>query len=260
MPDDAATHSYLKPLIRVLHVEDSRTDIILIKSILKKIPTHKFDVVSVDSLEEAVNELKKSEPDVILLDLTVTDSSGIETVERMRDAAPLSPIVVTTGNDSQLLVQTAMRKGAQDYLFKNNINQDVLNRAICNAIDRKIAENENEERRLTLEAILGGAVVGYWDWDIDHASMYISPEIKKALGYEDDELENNPGVWQQHVHPQDQDMVINNFKEHVSSRGELLYEHIARLKHKDGHYIAMGCRGQVIKWDESMRALRIVGC
>ena len=260
MSDDPTVHSYLMPNIRVLHVEDSRTDTILIHSILKNIRTHKFNVAAVESLADAIQEVKKNRPDVILLDLTVKDSSGIDTVVRMRDAAPLIPIVITTGNDSQLLVQTAMRKGAQDYLFKNSINQETLNRAICNAIDRKIAANENNEKRLLLETIMGSVVISYWDWNIKHTSMQISAGLREKLGYSENEFESSPSTLQALMHPDDRERVIHHFKEHIESHGEVPYEYIVRFNHKDGSYISVGCRGAAVEWDSNGNAARMVGC
>ena len=260
MADDPNVHSYLMPNIRVLHVEDSRTDTILIHSILKNIRTHTFNVAAVDSLADAVQEVKKGRPDVILLDLTVKDSSGIDTVVKMRDAAPLTPIVITTANDSQLLVQTAMRKGAQDYLFKNSINQETLNRAICNAIDRKISANENNEKRLLLETIMGSVVISYWDWDIKNTSLQISAGLREKLGYSENEFDSSPSTLQALMHPDDRDHVIHIFKEHIESHGETPYEYIVRFNHKDGSYISVGCRGAAVEWDNSGNAARMVGC
>lgn len=252
-------HSYLQPQIRVLHVEDNRTDAVFIQSLLKKIPTHEFVTATVASLGEAFLELKQFHPDVILLDLTVEDSTGISTVERMRDAAPQSPIVITSGNDSQLIAQTAIRKGAQDYLFKNQINRDVLNRAICNAIDRKLIANKNDEKHRILEAVMGSNVINYWDWDIKGDIQYISPGLKKMLGYGEGDAEEKTAQSYKLVYPDDEKRVLNAFRDHVDSNGNVPYEYIARYLHKDGSVHWVACSGKVIEWDKGGQPVRMVG-
>lgn len=260
MADKKILHSYLKPRIDVLHVEDDRTHALFMHSVLDNIPTHEFSVATVTSLASAARAISRREPDLILLDLTVEDSSGIETLDRMRGIAPLIPIVITTGNDSQLVAQTAVRRGAQDYLFKNNINQDILNRTICNAIDRKIAENENHEKKQILDTVMESRFVGRWDWQIDEKKRYLSSGLKEMLGFSDTELGDNAKDLQDLIHPDDEERVIDNFRAHVDSRGNKPYEHLVRFQHKDGSYHWFGCRGSVIDWNKKGQPKRMIGC
>lgn len=260
MSEKKVLHSYLKPRIDVLHVEDDRTHALFMHSVLENIPTHDFSVATVTSLSAAARAISRKAPDLILLDLTVEDSSGIETLDRMRGIAPLIPIVITTGNDSQLVAQTAVRRGAQDYLFKNNINQDILNRTICNAIDRKIAENENHEKKQILDSVMESRFVGRWDWQIEEKRRYLSSGLKEMLGYSESELGDNAKDLQDLIHPDDEERVIGNFRLHVDSKGKRPYEHLARFLHKDGTYHWLGCRGSVITWNNKGRPSRMVGC
>ena len=259
MPESSDINSYLKPKIRVLHVEDNRTDAVYIHSLLNKIPTHEFLVSTVVSLKDAAIELKKFLPDVILLDLTIEDSTGITTVERMREAAPSSAIVITSGNDSQLLAQTAIRKGAQDYLFKNQINKNVLNRAICNAIDRKTIANKNDEKHQILEAIMASDVMSYWDWNIKGNVMYMSPGLKKMLGYAEDEYDEKSESSPKIIFPDDEARVINKFRDHIVSCGVKPYEFVARYFHKDQSVRWIACSGKVVDWNKSGQPLRMIG-
>jgi anti-anti-sigma factor len=89
-----------------------------------------YDVLYATELEAGLNRIKQGGVDVILLDLTLPDSQGIDTFLRVREANPALPIVVLTGLDDELVAATALQRGAQDYLVKGEVNQNWLLRAL----------------------------------------------------------------------------------------------------------------------------------
>ncbi|MFP8890899.1 response regulator [Natrialbaceae archaeon A-CW2] len=94
------------------------------------------DVVHVDRLTAALEESRTGDVDVILLDLMLPDSTGLETVDAMVEVAPATPVVVLTGqNDGNVGVE-AIRRGAQDYLVKGSITGELIHRAVRYAIER----------------------------------------------------------------------------------------------------------------------------
>ncbi|HHP7231458.1 MAG TPA: ATP-binding protein, partial [Xenococcaceae cyanobacterium] len=105
--------------------------------ILKNFHLHEFDLVHVTRLKEALSCLEQTVFDVILLDLTLPDSQGLDSLQTIVSAAPQLPVVVLTNtNDDQLAVES-VRQGAQDYLVKRNINVEGLVRSLQYAIERK---------------------------------------------------------------------------------------------------------------------------
>ncbi|MCC8993851.1 MAG: EAL domain-containing protein [Candidatus Contendobacter sp.] len=115
----------------VLLIEDERGDAELIRwQLLEKSDTA-FDVAMADSLAAGQQLIDKGDlrPDVVLLDLNLPDSSGIQTVERCRLLTD-APIVVLTGNDEKRLAFAALEAGAQDYLVKGQFDPDALARAV----------------------------------------------------------------------------------------------------------------------------------
>lgn len=108
-------------------------------------------VTRAERLAEAVS-LLEDDPDVVLLDLRLPDSEGVETVETLAERAPHVPLVVITGRTEPGLGPEAIREGAQDYLTKGSITADVLHRTIRYAIDRNEKQREIVElnRRLSL--------------------------------------------------------------------------------------------------------------
>jgi PleD family two-component response regulator len=127
--------------IDILLVEDNPGDARLVEILLSEAGTG-FEVRHADTLASAVEELDRSPSDVILLDLSLPDSSGLETVERVRMAVPEMPVVVLSGRDDEETALQALQGGAEDYLVKGRGDGDLIARSIRYAIERKKAEEK----------------------------------------------------------------------------------------------------------------------
>lgn len=138
--------------MRVLLVEDNPGDVRLLREALRDARGGNVDLSHVLRLEEGLKQLATGEFDVVLLDLSLPDASGLETVSRTVTAAPQVPIVVLTGlNDEQVAVR-ALREGAQDYLVKGQGDGELVVRAMRYAIERKRAEIENQRLEAQLQS------------------------------------------------------------------------------------------------------------
>lgn len=123
--------------VRVLLVEDNAGDVSLMREMLGLSRSATFTMDSAARLSEAMRMAEKSPPDIVLLDLGLPDSAGLNTLEKMNGAFPKLPIIVLTGlTDVELGVQ-AMTLGAQDYIVKGDVDEASLERAIRYAIQRK---------------------------------------------------------------------------------------------------------------------------
>lgn len=142
--------------MKILLVEDSLADARLLQEILKGSILGRFHLLHAQRLSEAVKLLQEAtalaQPfQIILLDLTLPDSSGLDSLDALIHQAPSLPIVVLTNtNDNDLAVE-AVRRGAQDYLVKRQINQDSLVRGLRYAIERKQAAEALREANEILE-------------------------------------------------------------------------------------------------------------
>lgn len=123
--------------IRVLLVEDNPGDVRLIREALNEVRHAHIKMEHADCLQAAQTILTAQEFDLILLDLSLPDSSGLATVEKTSDAAPDTPIVILTGLDDVNTGIQAVRAGAQDYLVKGEVTGHLLVRAIRYAIERQ---------------------------------------------------------------------------------------------------------------------------
>jgi sigma-B regulation protein RsbU (phosphoserine phosphatase) len=126
-----------------------------------------FQIESVGRLGEGLSSLVGSDVDVVLLDLSLPDSKGLETLAAVRACAPQLPVVVLTGADNEQLAIEALQSGAQDYLVKTEINGRVLSRGIRYAVERNAlraelrryaAELEERNRAIEAELKLGRSI------------------------------------------------------------------------------------------------------
>jgi len=88
------------------------------------------NIISIDSIEDAKEIRTYQEPDVILLDLNITDSSGISTYDSISKLFPLASIIVLSGMDDESIALEIVSKGGQDYVLKGDLNAQILNKTI----------------------------------------------------------------------------------------------------------------------------------
>ncbi len=127
-----------------------------------------FELVDVtDRLSTGLERLAKNSVDVVLLDLLLPDSQGLETFDRMHSQAPQVPIIVLSGLDDESLALEAVRKGAQDYLVKGEVDSRLLGRSIRYAIERHRTEKMLKRRAAELALLndIGGRIVSVLDWE-----------------------------------------------------------------------------------------------
>jgi len=141
-------------VVYILLVEDNLKDAQLLREYLAEVGAERLRVIQVSRLSEALKCIGHESFDVILLDLSLPDSQGLETLNKVNFAASNIPIVVLTGlNDEQLAVQ-AVRQGAQDYLVKGHFEGELLVRAVQYAIERKQTEEALRQQYLR-ERLMG---------------------------------------------------------------------------------------------------------
>ncbi len=136
---------------RVLLVEDSPSDARLIRHGLSHAQGVAFELVVAERLDVALAKLRLERFDVVLLDLGLPDTTGIETFTRVQMEFPQLPIVVMTGADDDADGVEAIRLGVQDYLVKGKADSRTVTRAIRYSIERKRGERALRELNETLE-------------------------------------------------------------------------------------------------------------
>lgn len=144
--DSAETIIMHKELIKLLLVDDDAGDRKMVKLALSQFSdTINFDIETAETLSETVENLKNKNYDVVILDLGLPDSRGVDTVQKTHEANPDVPIVVLTGLANEETGLKALEKGAEDYLVKGKILEHTLVKAIRYAIERKKVGNKLKE-------------------------------------------------------------------------------------------------------------------
>jgi len=124
-------------LIKVLMIEDNPADARLIAEMLKDIDNFDFELLNASRLDEGLKFLITHQFDMIFLDLCLPDSAGIDTFNITNYNAPDLPIIVLIGLENEILAFSAVERGAQDYLVKDNISSQSLLRSIKNSLENQ---------------------------------------------------------------------------------------------------------------------------
>ncbi|NDJ24492.1 response regulator [Nostoc sp. B(2019)] len=180
-------------IIKVLLVEDNPGDVLLLQEFLKEVTTTRVELIPVESLSQALNYLAKESFDVILLDLSLPDSQGLETFLTTHHQAKATPIIVLTGIDDETLAIRAMQEGAQDYLVKGQVTGDLLVRSMRYAIERQRADNalRHSEERFRVALKNSPIFVYNQDKDLRYTWVY-NPfsglTVENILGKQDSDI------------------------------------------------------------------------
>lgn len=124
-------------LVKILLIEDNPGDARLVEILLEETDFLECQIVNKQSLTEGIEALHKEEYDIVLLDLTLPDSRGFETLERLIKAHPDVNVIVMTGLSDKVLGLNAVKVGAQDFLMKGGFDSDLLAKTLRYAIERK---------------------------------------------------------------------------------------------------------------------------
>ncbi|MCX4242110.1 EAL domain-containing protein [Paraliomyxa miuraensis] len=175
-------------ILRLLLVEDDPADARLVHELLRECQRD-FEVVHAGRLETALELAGTEALDAVLLDLTLPDSSGMDTVRRACTAMPGLPIVVLTSEAEDEAASGVIGEGAQDCLFKGALEPSLLQRSLVCAVERKAFE-----RQLRPDA-LHDAAAALPSRQVLHERLELDHELRGAI--ERDELEPfyQPLVW-----------------------------------------------------------------
>src|SRR5262249_7925911 len=135
--DLSADEAAVPTQIRVLLVEDDPNDARLIELMLADADPAGFELRRAERLEGALKQLSTGHIDVVLSELSLPDSQGLDTFLQLQAGAPHVPIIVLSGLNDTTVALNAVHEGAQDYFIKGEVEGQLLARAMRYAIERK---------------------------------------------------------------------------------------------------------------------------
>jgi CheY-like chemotaxis protein len=145
--------------LRVLLIEDDPATVVLVRDMLQRSRVAQFDVEAVDRVAAVAKRADLDSFDVVLADLGLPDSQGLDTCHRIRALVHGTPVVVLTGLDDEAMGLRALRQGAQDYVVKGDMTGRSLGRAVRYAVDRtRLEAHLQQEQRLEAVGQLAAGV------------------------------------------------------------------------------------------------------
>lgn len=256
--------------INILLIEDNRADAHLINIYLKESFPNAFTLSTADCLEKGLQILSENSFDIIIIDLSLPDSIGIDTFKSVHAVAFEKPIVVLTGLEDEAVGITTVKLGAQDFLIKSKLNSKVLKRSVNYSIERykllkSLAENAkvleektedllNEKQKLAQAQKL--AHIGSWDWSIIDNIFNCSEELFRIFGIDPNERSISYKEFIDFSHFEDRENVIKEInralKEHKS------FEFVHRIICKQGTIKYLHTRGELV-FDKEGNVVKING-
>jgi PAS domain S-box-containing protein len=246
-----------KRKINILLVEDNPGDARLINEMLKN-ESAPFELETVGRLTAAFEKLKGSKYDVMLLDLGLPDSQGIETMQKVQKLATDLPIIILTGlADEQIGIQ-AVEQGAQDFLIKWEASEAVLARTINYAIERKKADERLRKSEQHLELAVNGADLGLWDWDVTTCQITYNERTAQIIGGEPGVLSLKIETLSSIIHPDDLPGARQKIQAHMNGETPVI-DMQCRINGRTSRWNWVQISGKAVERDEEGKPLRAAG-
>ncbi|MDM8548134.1 response regulator [Candidatus Venteria ishoeyi] len=216
--------------LHIMLVEDNPDDAQLIQEMLIDAALEIADLKICEHLASALEQLKTRQFDIILLDLSLPDSQGLQTIQYIFEHSATLPIVVLTGNCNEAQANQAVKLGAQDYLLKDQLNGILLSHAIRYAIERQQLMEELRDNEQRYRGLFEGESDAVLVFDAETFQVEDANQaMRELLGYTQNEL-IFCGITQLCCTPQQiQALLVDDIqrKERVSIPDQA-------LQHKDG--------------------------
>lgn len=246
----------------ILVIEDNLADAELIRIYLDDAGfKHKF--YHTTSLKGGFEILQEHKIDIVLLDLSLQDTMGFNTLKSYLEKAAHIPVVILTGNNNEIVGMQSVKAGAQDYLIKGSFKSKRLVNSIRYSIQRfkthsKLLEATTELSRREKRArdAQQMANFGNWEMDIVNNAMKWSEETFRIFGFQPGKISPTLSDYINYVHVADKERV-NNFFEEVLKTGDVArVEHRIVINNRTLKYIHLQAQ---VKYDEITNKILLIG-
>ena len=215
-----------KSKVPILLIEDNQADVDLIRIALNDVG-FKHEFHHTDSLFDGVEMVNTHDIELVLLDLSLSDSSGYKTISKFLDKISFLPVIVLTGMNNEIIGNQAVKAGAQDFLVKGQFDSKILGRAIRYALQRFKTHHKleqlardlaiSENRFLEAQEL---AHFGNWEMDIVSFGMKWSDEVFRIFGFDPETISPTLSDYLSYVHREDKES-IELFFENAGKDGAL---------------------------------------
>lgn len=169
--------------INILVIEDNPEDVFFVRTILKKAKGVDFAIEAAGSLADGCRRLAAGGIQLVLLDLSLPDGSGLATFHELQSQAPEIPVIILSVVDDDETALRAVHDGAQDYLVKGKVDSGLLTRAIVYALERTMAKSALFAAEEKYRSIFENAVEGIFQTTPNGHYISVNPALARIYGY-----------------------------------------------------------------------------
>jgi PAS domain S-box-containing protein len=261
--------------ISVLVVDDE--DVIR-RSLVRELKTEHFAVTSVSNGDEALGTLQHTQYDIVITDLMMPGTDGFGVLKAVKQLNPLTSVIILTGYGDMLAAIEALRLGADDFTIKPceveelvlRIRRCLEKRSLLQLLTAQKLQLEEEitRRRFSEEQLrqsdkrfrlaLDASSNGVWDRNVKTGETYWGENWYRTLGYEPGMENNLECSFENLLHPEDREMVLNHLADHIQGK-TARYEVEYRFRNQTGGWTWILSKGQAVSRDENGQATRIIG-
>jgi PAS domain S-box-containing protein len=250
-------HTLKDKSLRLLIVEDNPGDFLLLKKQLHRTNIPLEAICYAERIVEVETILKDNEFDIAFLDLTLPDSTGVDSFITLNKYLPHTPIIVLSGLTDMEVALEAISLGAQDYLIKGEFDEKLLAKSIQYSVERKKTLEKLKESNERFEYVTQATFDCVWDCKIESKELYWAENFKRLFGYVPGKETDNYKLWSQLLHPDDKERITKRLDK-VMESAQTNWAEEYRFRKADGHYAVVSDKAILLR-DESGKAYRIIG-
>ncbi|MCP9750394.1 PAS domain S-box protein [Ferruginibacter sp. HRS2-29] len=245
--------------IQVLIIQTDAAQVFVLKNVLDKSSVSISQIIDTPDLRSAIQYLQLQTPDIIFLDLSLSDSKGLNTFLHLKSHSRQCPVVILTGEKTDLQAIEAVNSGAQDFLSSDELEPKVLSKVIRYNIRHKRISQSLQEVNERYDLVSKATNDMLWDWDLLKNKVYRSREGWCRLFGTPDTGDNElSDSWIERVHPDDREKTDGQIDKILQHKEMENFELECRVIRDDGSYAHVIDRGYVIR-NEDGEAIRLIG-
>lgn len=248
-----------KQKLRLLIVEDNPGDLLLVSTQVYGSSVAIEKIISAERVAEAIDRLNESPIDLVLLDLTLPDSSGIDTFKRIKEAAAHVPVVILSGMSDMSIALEAINLGAQDYLIKGDFDDKMLAKTILYSVERKRNLEEIRQNNERYELVAKATNDMVWDWNVVENTINRNATAwHKLMRSSPENYSDHNGDWLSRIHPDDAAEFNATVSEFIENPTKEVAELEFRIRRDDGSWAYVIDRAYALR-NAQGKLVRMIG-
>jgi len=231
-------------VLTILVVEDNAGDFLLIQQMLFEIKDFSKSIIHADTLQLAIEATKANQIDVILLDLSLSDSYGIDSFIKLSEVVPQTPILILSGLNDKTFAKDAVKFGAQDYLVKGEFEEKLLSKSIQYSIERKAGVELLRQSQETYKLLFENNPIPMYIREKDsYKIIKVNNSSVQHFGYS---TEDFIGMTIFDLHPKEE----HEYLKALLANGDYSEAHVFKHVKKNGKIVFVECRVKEIIVDD----------